>query len=135
MDPSREGATSVTDLLRGIVDDLKTIARDEAALARLEVSRSMKRTAADTAAIVLAGIVALIGFGMLCVSAVIALEPVIASLTVRLLLMAAVYLVLGGVVAAAFAKKLKRDVAPDMSTVRYEARSTVANMKAAVRHA
>lgn len=55
--------------------------------------------------------VALIGLGMLCMVAVIALEPVIAPLWLRLLLMAIVYLAIGGAAAAIFAHRLKK---PDL---------------------
>lgn len=53
------------DLARRIVEDLKIIARDEARLARLEIDQGLKRATADVATIVLGGIVALIGFGLL----------------------------------------------------------------------
>lgn len=126
---------SVSDLLRGIVDDLKTIAKDEAALTKRELSSALEKSAADGAAILLAGIVALIGLGLLCVSAVVALDAAIDSLAIRLVLMAAVYLVIGGVVATIFAKKLKKDIKPDLTVPTYEAKSTIANAKEALRHA
>ena len=77
----------------------------------------------------LGGIVALIGLGMLCAAVVAALEPVIPSLALRLLIMAAVYIVVGGVVAGVFAKRLKKDIVPDTTIAGYEAKRTVAGVK------
>ena len=132
--PPRENG-GVGDLLRGIVDDVKTIAKDEAALTRIEVGKSLKSGAADAGAIVLAGIVALIGLGLLCVAAVVALDAVIASLAIRLVIMAAIYMVVGGAVAATFVKKLKGDLMPDLTIPTHEAKATIANAREALRHA
>lgn len=124
------GATpSLGEVVRRIGDDVKTIASDELQLAKLELSRGMKTAAADAAAIVLGGVVALIGFGMLCVTAVVALEPVIPPLWARMLVMAAIYLVAGGAVAGIFARKLKTDANPVKSDAVEEAKATVENIK------
>jgi fatty acid desaturase len=131
--PGEPANGGIGDLLRGIADDVKALARDEASLVKLELSRSAKRAAGDAAAVLLAGLVALIGLGMLCTAAVVALEPVMPSLTARLLLMALVYLAAGGVVAAVFARRLKHDASPDLTRSRHEARRTVSTVKA-VRH-
>jgi hypothetical protein len=129
-----ENPATISSLFRDVVDDLRTIARDEAALARMEVGKSLERAAGDAAGVTLGGIVALIGFGMLCVAAVVALDEVIASLALRLLLMAIVYLIIGGGIAAMFGRRLRKDAVPDLSVVKYEARSTVQNLEEAVRH-
>lgn len=126
---------NIPTLLRGVVDDLKVIAQNEAQLAKMEINRSLKRAAANTGAIVLGAVVALIGLGLLCVSAVVALDELIPSLAVRLVLMAGVYLILGGAVAALFAKRLKTEAMPDLSVPKYEAKSTVKNLEEAVTHA
>jgi hypothetical protein len=84
--------------------------------------------------IVLGGIVALIGFGLLCLAAVAALEPVIHALSLRLLLMAFVYLIGGGIVAGVFAKRLGVDAKPDMTVPGYEAKRTIAGAKEALSH-
>lgn len=126
---------NIPTLLRGVVDDLKVIAQNEASLAKLEINRSLKAAAADTGAILLGAFVALIGLGLLCVSAVVALDAVIDSLATRLVLMAAVYLIVGGAVAATFARRLKTDAKPDLTVPKYEATSTVKNLKAAVQDA
>jgi hypothetical protein len=124
----------VGELLHRIGDDLKTLAKDELELAKGEVTSSAKTAAFEAAVIVLGGVVALIGLGMLCAAAVAALEPVIPALSLRLLLMAAIYLVVGGVVAGAFAKRLKKDVVPDTSVAAYEAKRTIAGVKHTLQH-
>ena len=133
--PTAESATGpVGELLHRITDDVKTIAKDEVELAKGELASSAKKAATEGAVIVLGGVVALIGLGMLCASAVTALEPVIPALSLRLLLMAVIYLVLGGAVAAGFAKRLKHDVVPDMAVPSYEAKRTLAGVKDTLQH-
>jgi hypothetical protein len=127
-----DGNGRVGELLHRITDDVKTIAHDEIELVRTELSHTARVAAVDAAIILLAGIVALIGVGMLCVTAVVALAPVISSLALRLLLMAIVYLIAGGAVAASVGVRLKRDIVPDLTVAKYEAKSTVANAKEAV---
>lgn len=126
------GGGRVGDLLHRITDDMKTIAKGELELAKGEVQVTAKTAAFEAAIIVLGGIVALIGLGMLCASAVAALEPLIGSLALRLLLMAFVYLVVGAIVAGIFAKRLKKGVVPDTAVAGYEAKRTVQGVKHAL---
>ncbi len=130
---SSEGK-SVGDLLHRVADDVKVIAKDEIELAKAEITNTARKAAADAAVIVLGGIVALIGFGLLCLAAVAALEPVIHALSVRLLLMAFVYLIGGGIVAGVFAKRLGHDAKPDLKVPGYEAKRTIAGAKEALSH-
>jgi hypothetical protein len=127
-----EGNGRVSELLHRITDDVKTIAHGEIELVRSEVERTAKTAAVEAAVVLLGGIVALIGLGMLCVCAVVALAPVIPSLALRLLLMAIVYLVVGGAVAASVGVRMKRDIAPDLAVANYEAKSTLAGGKATI---
>src|SRR3954462_2837247 len=129
-----ESSARVGDLLHRITDDVKIIAKDEIELAKHEIEISAKKAAAEAAVIVHGGIVALIGLGMLCVAAVVALAPVIHSLALRLLLMAFIYLVGGGIVAGVFARKLGHDIKPDMKVPAYEAKRTVAGVKESLSH-
>ena len=124
------GTSRVGDLLHRITDDIKVLAKDELELVKGEVAHTAKTTAFEAAVIVLGGIVALIGLGMLCAAAVAALAPVIPSLALRLLLMAAVYLVVGGVVAGSFAKRLGKDIKPELGVAAYEAQRTIKGVKA-----
>jgi len=128
------GAHRVGDLLHRITDDIKVLAKDELELVKGEVQYTAKTAAFEAAVIVLGGIVALIGLGMLCVAAVAALAPLIPSLALRLLLMAAVYLVVGGVVAGSFAKRLSKDIKPDTAVAGYEAKRTIAGVKATLQN-
>ena len=125
-----EGTTShVGELIHRITGDLKTIARDEIELVKGEVQQHARLAAGEAAVVVLGGIVALIGLTMLCAAAVAALAPIIPSLALRLLLMAAVYIVAGGVVAASFGKRLGKDIKPDTKIAGYEAQRTIAGVK------
>jgi len=123
----------IGELLHRITDDVTTIARNEVDLARLEFERSAKAAAADAAVILLGGIVALIGLGLLCTVAVVALAPVIPPLWLRLLIMAIVYLAVGGGVAGVFAKRLSQDVRPDLDLPRREAAQTIDAIKHGLR--
>jgi hypothetical protein len=124
------GTSRVGDLLHRITDDIKVLAKDELELVKGEVAHTAKTAAFEAAVIVLGGIVALIGLGMLCAAAVAALGAVIPSLALRLLLMAAVYLVVGGVVAGTFAKRLSKDIKPELGVAGYEAQRTIQGVKA-----
>src|SRR5262245_61455092 len=96
----------VGELLQRITDDLRTLAKDEIELVKGEVQHRARVAAGEAALIVLGGSVALIGLVMLCASAVAALHSVIPSLALRLLIMAGVYILAGGVVAGSFGKRL-----------------------------
>lgn len=127
-----EAGGRVGDLLHRITDDLKVLAKDELELVKGEFRTTAKTTAFEAAIIILGGIVALIGLGMLCGAAVAALAPVIPSLALRLLLMAAIYIVVGGAVAASFAKRLSKDIRPDTTVMGYEAERTIKGVKSAL---
>ncbi len=128
-EPLRGGDGRIAELLQQITDDLKTIARDEVELVKLELVHSARAAAADAAFALLGAIVALIGLGLLCVVAVAALEPVIPALWLRMLIMAVVYLAAGGGVAAAFARRFKRDATPDLDAPIGHARRTVDSVR------
>lgn len=134
--PARDPTTpagedgGVRRVLHQITDDIKTISRDEIELTRLEIQRAARTAAIDAAALMLGGVVALIGLGLLCVVVVVALAPVIPPLWLRLLIMAVVYLVLGGTVAAMFGRRFKRDAVPDLSRPKDQAKHTIHDIKA-----
>jgi hypothetical protein len=119
-------------LLHRISDDVKTLARDEIELVRADVRLGARAAAVDAAAILLGALVALIGLAMLCGAAVAALAPVLPPLWARLLVMAGVYLALGGTVAATFRAKLRGDARPHMAVTRYEARRTARGIAGAL---
>jgi uncharacterized membrane protein YqjE len=132
---AQDNGPSAGDLLSRIAGDLKTIAHDEVELVGDELRRVARTAATEAAAALVGALVALIGFGMLCVAGVVALAPVIPSLALRLLLGALVYGSLGAVVAAMFAKRLRRDAVPDLSVPAHEARATVQGVKATLAEA
>jgi hypothetical protein len=112
---------------------VKTIASDEVELAKGELAHTARTATTEAAVVLLGGIVALIGLGLLCLVAVVALEPLISPLWLRLLIMAVVYLAIGGVVAGVFAKRLKKDAVPDFSAPVSEAKRSVGNIKEGLR--
>ncbi len=122
------------ELARRIGDDLTELAQNHIELAKLEMGHGLKATLADGVGVLLGGLVGLIGFAMLCATAVVALAPLIAPLWLRMLLMSVVYLLLGGGVATAFAHKLKGDATPHLHRTRAEARRTVQALKDEVQH-
>jgi hypothetical protein len=131
--PAEHGdGASTRDLIRRISDDLRTITRDEIELLRGEARRVARSAAADGAAVVFGGVVALIGLAILCLAAVAALAPVLSSLALRLLVMGVVYLGVGGSLAASFALRLRRRAVPDVAVPVREVRATLHGAKAAI---
>lgn len=124
----------VGELLHRITDDVKTLATDEVELARVELATNMRNAVVDVGVIALGAVVGLIGLGLLCTVAVVALEPVISSLALRLLLMSIVYFVISGILVAVFAKKLKHGASNAMKLPVQEAKETVAGVKDALTH-
>ena len=136
MDPSIKTpeANGIGDILRHVADDMKTIARDEVELVRDELAHSAKTAVTEASVALLGAIVALIGLGMLCVVAVVALAGLIPPLWARLLVMAAVYLAVGGGVAASFGRRIAGDAAPHLAVAKYEAKRTLQGAKEALTH-
>lgn len=113
-----EGAAplpEVGELLHEIGRDVKTIASDELELVRNKLARHVEQTVTKAAAVWLGATVALIGLAMLCVVVVVALAPLVPPLWLRLLVMAVVYLILGGTVAGVFGARLAKNLMPDLS--------------------
>jgi hypothetical protein len=115
---TREPA-KVGELLKHIGDDLKTIATSELELARTKLGSYLEQTVLKAAVMILGAFVALVGFAMLCMVAVVALEPVISALWLRLLLMSFVFIATGGTAAYVFAKKTLGgpDIEPEVEEV------------------
>jgi len=117
------------DLIQNISNDIKVLAHDELELARIEVASGIKRPIADAGAIVMGGVVALIGLGLLCTTAVVALQPLIPALWLRMLIMSFVYFALGGAVAARYVTRLRRDSPPGLPRTVREAQRTAQTLK------
>jgi len=120
------------DLLKDISRDVQTIVHGEAELVGADLSAKARAAATAAAAAVLGAVVALVGLAMLCVAAVVALAPVIAPLWLRLVLMAIVYLVLGGGFAMLCGRRIAARGKPDLTIPKYELTSTIAGTKAAL---
>jgi hypothetical protein len=86
----------VGDLLKHVGDDLRTIATSELELTRNKMTEYLDRTLMRVSVIIIGAFIALIGLAMLCVVAVLAMQPLIALLWVRLLMMSGVYILVGG---------------------------------------
>jgi len=123
---TENGRRPIGELLHDIGEDVKTIASDEVELARNELANRIRAGLTEVAIMVIGALVAVIGFAFLCVVTVVAVEPVIHSLALRLLIMAMLYLVGGGMLAGEFAKRLRKDAVPDLTPVVREAKETVA---------
>jgi len=131
--PAANGdGASTRALIRRISEDLRTITRNEIELLRGEARRVARSAATDGAAVLLGGIVALIGLAILCLAAVVALAPVLPSLALRLVVMGVVYLGIGGSLAASFALRLRRRAVPDLAVPVHEARAALQGAKAAL---
>lgn len=103
--------TDHTDSLGGLVREVGSnafeLAKCEVALAKLDVQIALKHAAVGMAGVVLGGIVTLFGLGLLCMTGVVALAPLIPALWLRMLLMSLVYLLLGSLLCVTFIAKLK----------------------------
>lgn len=131
-DGTTESKGHIGDILSRISSDVKTLAHDEVELVRDELVHSARTAVTEASIAMLGAIFALIGLAMLCVVVVVALAPVIPPLWARLLIMAGVYLVLGGAFAVGFGKKLATDAAPELGVPRYELKRTIAGVKEAI---
>ena len=121
-------------LTKRLVEDVNTLARDHVDLAKVELGRSVKRSAVKLIGSLVGAMVALIGFAMLCAALVPALEAVIDPLWARMLIAAGIYLVIGGAVAGILLGRLKRDLPPELPRTKLEARETAHLLKEQVHH-
>ncbi|MEO6776232.1 MAG: phage holin family protein [Kofleriaceae bacterium] len=122
----------VGELLKHIGEDVKTIAVSELELARTQLGSYLEQTVMRAAAMILGAFVALVGFAMLCVVVVIALAPVIPALWLRLLIMAVIYIAIGGGAAYLFAKKMA--TTPDLDNEVDEVAQTIDKVAAGITH-
>ncbi len=129
------GADGLGGFVQRIGDDLRILAHDEVELAREEIQRVARGAAAEAAMLVIASLVAVIGLGMLCVSAVVAADVLVESLAIRLLVMTAIYLALGGLVARYAFSRITETIRNPLTQPVDQAKRTVRAVKNAVRHA
>jgi len=122
----------VGELMKRIGDGLKTIATDEVKLAKIELLDELKKPLASAGAIVLGGVIAIIGVGLLCTTAVVALEPIVPALWLRMVIMSLVYFAAGAAVMRIYAKKFMNDATPELPRTTREAKRTVEAVKAEI---
>jgi hypothetical protein len=121
-------------LIHRIMQGAQILLRDELALAKFELIRTGERTAAGIAALTLGGVLALISLSLLCMTVVVALQPLVPALWLRMLLMSAIYFCIGsllvGICVAWLSKK-----AMTLPKTKTQAQQTFATIKAEVQHA
>ena len=123
-----------TELLADIGRDLKTIAADELELANGKLRQFLERLVLKAGVAVLGATVALIGLGMLCTVAVVVLAPIIPALWLRLLLMAVVYIGLGGGATYVAARRIFATRGPDLDKQISEVGETVDAIRQGLKH-
>ncbi|MEP6865362.1 MAG: phage holin family protein [Deltaproteobacteria bacterium] len=128
----RDEPAKVGELLKHIGEDVKTIAVSELELARTKLGSYLEQTVMKAAAMILGAFVALVGFAMLCVVVVVALEPVIPALWLRLLIMAVLYIGVGGGAAFLFAKNMATP--PDLENEVDEVGQTIDKVADGLQH-
>jgi len=116
--------------MQRIGDGLKTIASDEVKLAKVELLEELKKPLVDAGAIVLGGVIVIIGLGLLCTTAVVALEPLIPALWLRMVIMSVAYFALGYGIMVLYAKRFQSNVTPELPRTTLEAKRTVEAVKA-----
>lgn len=122
----------VGELLKHIGEDVKTIAVSELELARTKLGKYLEQTVMKAAAMILGAFVALVGFAMLCVVVVVALAPVIPALWMRLLIMAGIYMAVGGGAAFLFGRRMA--AAPDLDNEVDEVGQTIDKVSDGLQH-
>jgi uncharacterized membrane protein len=122
----------VGELLKHIGEDVKTIALSELELARTKLGTYLEQTVMKAAAMILGAFVALVGLAMLCVVIVVALAPVIPALWLRLLIMALLYLAIGGGATYLFARKMV--TSPDLANEVDEVGQTIDKISDGLQH-
>jgi Flp pilus assembly protein TadB len=133
--PSQGTFSRVGSLLKQLASETKTVADDQIDLVKAEAAAGLKTAALSAAGMILTGVLIAIAIGFLSVAAVIAIEPLIASLAIRLVVMAVVYLVLCYALIQYFSKRLKEKITRDLPESLEEAKNTVEAVKEELRHA
>lgn len=96
----------IGELVGSIGHDMKTIVTAEAELSKRKLTAYLDNAVLRGAIMILGAFVALIGFAMLCVVAVLALRPWITLIWPRLLIMGVFYIVVGSLAARLFATRV-----------------------------
>jgi putative superfamily III holin-X len=124
----------IGELIKHIGDDVKTIASDELEMGRNALVNRLESIVIKAGLGLLGAAVVLVGLGMLCLTVVFALQPVIAALWLRMLIMSIVYLAIGAAAVTYAAKRIGvRDVG-DLDNQIKEAGDTIDAVKNGLAH-
>lgn len=97
------------DLIRALAQDSATLVRQEVALAKAELQDTVKSVARDIAMVAVGGVLALIGVLVLVAFLVIAVGDAVNEYWLGALIVGAVFLLIGGLLAMSNIKKLKHE--------------------------
>jgi uncharacterized membrane protein YqjE len=101
------------DLFRQLAQDSATLVRQEMTLAKAELKSNVKSVARDAVMVGVGGILALIGTLVLLAAVVVAVGDALDNYWLGALIVAALFLIVGGLLAMSNLKKLKHEeVAP-----------------------
>ncbi len=101
------------DLFRQLAQDSATLVRQEMALAKAELKTNVKSVARDAVMVGVGGLLALIGAMVLLAAVVVAVGDALDNYWLGALIVAALFLIVGGLLAMSNLKKLKQEeVAP-----------------------
>ena len=111
-------------VLQSIGRDVRTIVTDELEMGRVAVADRIESIVIKAGVALLGATVALVGFGMLCLTGAFALQAVISPLWPRMLIMSIVYLAAGAVIALIAARRVGQRHPGDLEHQVDEARDT-----------
>ena len=114
--PAPEGEPALGELLKQLANDSATLVRQELALAKAEMRQNLKSAARDAVMVGAGAVVALLGGLVLVAFLVIALGDALNNDWLGALIVGAVFLLVGGLLAMRSLKKLKNDgLAPEQT--------------------
>ena len=103
-----DGGPSLGELFRQLAEDSTTLVRQEIELAKGEIGENVRRTAAGAAWIAAGAVVALLGLLVLIAALVVAVGDLLDNYWLAALIVGLAFVAIGGVLALAAAKRLKR---------------------------
>ncbi len=124
MNPGANEQVELGQLLQNIGHDVRTIATDELEMGRVALADRIESIVIKVAVALLGTTVALVGLGMLCMTAVFALHAIIPPMWLRMLIMSIVYIATGGATALIVARRIGQGRPGDLEHQIDEARDT-----------
>lgn len=113
LSPGGGGEAPLGDLIRQLAQDSATLVRQEVTLAKAELQDNVKKVARDLTMVAVGGVIAMIGAMVLILALVLGLGDALDEYWLGALIVAVVFLAIGGLLAMSNLKKLKHEsVAP-----------------------